>query len=476
MKKNILLAVLALSFVSCIGVEEIKEEPVKTLIQVNGSKIKSPVFKSVNWWEEMKDQNLRELINEILKNNADFKTAQFNIQKAAYTLSSSKHANLSSIDISGTGEKTRMTNMYVKTDLPIKDIEMSQDASLGVIGIKAEYTIDLWGKYRALIKQAEYTKIGAELQKNWILSNVSASVAELYGKYVLTSQQEKIVKEKMQIALKILSFQKTLYNTGLSDKSNFLQAQIEKNNAKKSLQMIKNNKETVKNSILALNGTIKSDYISNILKNAENSKYDLSGGLKIPEYIDSDLIVNRPDIRYYLTLINAQREFLKSIKADFYPRFSIIGQVQYEAMDIDGLARANATLLGIGPSLYLPLFNRSQLQAKYKIAGVDLNRFITDYNNNLIGAYLDVNNSLNALKVAKSNFNLEMKNYKNSKENLTNDKLLNKIGKTSEYDYLMSRNSFLQDETNMIQANYNLYINYINLMKSLGGYYNEEVK
>lgn len=476
MKKTILITTLALSFVGCIGVEETKEEPVKTLVQINGPQVKSPVFRSVNWWQEMRDSNLRELIKEVLKNNADFKVAQLNIQKAAATLASSRHANLSSFDISGSGAKTRLLKTYADTDLPVKDVEMSKDAMLGMIGMKAEYTLDLWGKYKALTKQAEYTKLGTEMQKNWIASNVSASVAELYGKYILASQQEKIIAEKMDIASKTASFQQTLYNTGLADKANLLEAQIERNNAEKALKSIRNNKETIKNSILALNGTIRSDYITTLLRNAENSNVNLADGLRVPNYIDSDLIVNRPDIRYYLTLINAQREFLKSVKADFYPRFSIVGQVQYQALDVDSLVNANSTMLGIGPSLYLPLFNRSQLKSKYKIAGIDLNRFITEYNSNLIKAYLDVNNSLNALKVAKNNLNLEKKSYNNAKENLENNRLLKKIGRTSEYNYLMSKNDYLDDETNMIQADYDLYINYVNLMKSLGGYYNEEVK
>ena len=376
MKKTILITTLALSFVGCIGVEETKEEPLKTLVQINGPQVKSPVFRSVNWWQEMRDSNLRELIKEVLKNNADFKVAQLNIQKAAATLVSSRHANLSSFDISGSGAKTRLLKTYADTDLPVKDVEMSKDAMLGMIGMKAEYTLDLWGKYKALTKQAEYTKLGTEMQKNWIASNVSASVAELYGKYILASQQEKIIAEKMDIASKTASFQQTLYNTGLADKANLLEAQIERNNAEKALKSIRNNKETIKNSILALNGTIRSDYITTLLRNAENSNVNLADGLRVPNYIDSDLIVNRPDIRYYLTLINAQREFLKSVKADFYPRFSIVGQVQYQALDVDSLVNANSTMLGIGPSLYLPLFNRSQLKSKYKIAGIDYKKEI----------------------------------------------------------------------------------------------------
>lgn len=476
MKKELLIPLLVLSLGGCIGVSDMKENPRKTLVQINGNQITPVQFKKVNWWTQTGDPYLTELIKEILKNNVDVKVAQMNIQKAEYTLAGARNSNLSSIDISGTGARTKLTKVHADTDLDIRDIEMSDTATLGMVGLKAEYTLDFWGKYKALTKRAEYAKLGTELQKNWIENNISFATAELYGKYVLALSQERVAREKVDLAKRVLSFQNILYKNGLGDKNNYLSAETDKNNAEKTLLQVKNSKETIKNSILALNGSLKSESVRAILANIENKGMEFSLNFKIPNYVDSDLVVNRPDIRYYLSLIDGQREYLKSVKADFYPRFSIIGQVQYQALDIDGLGKGNATMLGIGPSLYLPLFNRAQLQKNYKIAGTDLNIFIEQYNASLIKAYLDVNNSLNSLKTAKRNYDMEIKSLQNSKEKLENNRVLYNIGSKSEYEYLSEKNQYLSQELNMIKTEYELYMDYISMMKSVGGYYKEEVK
>ena len=43
--------------------------------------------------------------------------------------------------------------------------------------------------------------------------------------------------------------------------------------------------------------------------------------VKIPEKINSDIITERPDVKYYLMMIEAQKEHLKAAETDFYPQF-----------------------------------------------------------------------------------------------------------------------------------------------------------
>ena len=187
-------------------------------------------------------------------------------------------------------------------------------------------------------------------------------------------------------------------------------------------------------------------------------------------------MINRPDVKYYLALINSQKENLKSLKADFYPRFSITGKYEYQNLNIQDLLKAHSTLWEFGPSLYLPLFNRNTLTQNYNIAGVDLNIFIENYNNNLIKAYQDINNNLNALKTSKTNNELEKKNYSNVKSTYNDNNTLYQIGSISKLELLNQKNNLLDTELSYLKNNFTLYTNQINLIGSLGGYYKNEVK
>ncbi|MDX8335178.1 TolC family protein [Candidatus Cetobacterium colombiensis] len=474
MKLYTFFTILSFLLTGCLGVPETNETPVKTLIGNNNSK--NVFFQSQNWWENSNSSQLDTLITEVLKNNSDIKIAKLNIQKAIYTLNSVKNSNISSVDLSGGWNRTHVLNSHVKTDNPIGDLKKSNNIDMGNLSIQGQYVFDIWGKFEALENQGEYSKLATQLQSEWSTLTLSTNVANLYGKYILLTKENQILEKKLNIAKEILSFQKILYNTGLGNKENILSADNNINSISQKISEIKTQKISLKNTFYTLSGSVKSEKINSILIDIDKNTPEFSYFLSIPEYIDSDIVVNRTDIKYYLALINSQRENLKSLKADFYPSFSITGKYEYQNIRIQDFLKAHSNILQFGPSLYLPLFNRNTLVQNYNIGGVDLNIFIENYNNNLIKAYQDVNNNLSSLKTANQNNLLEKNNLTNSKVTYNDQNTLFKIGSISKMELLNYENNLLDTELSYIENNFSLYTNQINLIGSLGGYYKNEVK
>ncbi|WP_297598153.1 TolC family protein [uncultured Cetobacterium sp.] len=477
MKNHILIIFLSLSLISCIGIPELKENPTKNLVQTNIPQSTKVIFQSDQWWLNSKDEGLNLLIKEILSKNSEIKVARLNIEKALYTLESTKSSNISPITLSGSFARNHMTNTRVNTHFDMTDdVKSNGTTYIGSLSVEAQYTLDLWDKFEALTKQAEYSKLANELQAKWTVLNISTLVSNLYGEYIFLSKEINIYEEKLKISKEIESLQKILHETGLSEKSSLLKAENNTQSTQQALSNLQNSRYALRNSFFSLIGNINSTTIEQTLNKINSTGSDFSYFLNTPEYIDSDMIVNRPDIQYFLTLINSQRENIISLKADFYPRFSISGKYEYQSIDILNIINGSSNLWGIGPSLYLPLFNRNILKQNYKIAGIDLNIFIENYNNNLIESYLKANNSLNSLKISERNNQLEKKNLLNSKEILNDNSTLYSIGSISKYNYLISKDQYLSDKLNFIKTNYTLYKNQIDMINALGGYYKEEVK
>lgn len=476
MKSYIFFIVLPFLLTGCFGTPKVTETPIKTLITENKSQNSSVFFESQKWWLNTDNPQLISLIDEILKTNSEIKIAKLNIEKAMYTLNSTKNANLSSIDLGGSWNRNHILNSHVKTDLPIRDIKNSQNIDMGALAVQGQYIFDIWGKFDALQNQAQYSKLATELQSEWSTLTISTTVANLYGKYILLTKEEGILKEKLNIATEVLNYQNILYQTGLGNKESILSANNNVNSLNQKISEIATQKTTLKNSFYSLAGNVKSESIDNILSDIDRNTPAFDYFLNIPQYIDSDIVINRPDVKYYLALINSQRENLKSLKADFYPRFSISGKYEYQNLNIQDLLKAHSSLWEFGPSLYLPLFNRNVLTQNYNIAGVNLNVFIENYNNNLIKAYQDINNNLNALKTSKTNNTLEEINYNNMKSTYNDNNTLYQIGSISKLELLNQQNYLLDTELSYVENSYALYENQINLIGSLGGYYKNEVK
>lgn len=476
MKSYIFFIVLPFLLTGCFGTPKVTETPIKTLITENKSQNSSVFFESQKWWLNTDNPQLISLIDEILKTNSEIKIAKLNIEKAMYTLNSTKNANLSSIDLGGSWNRNHILNSHVNTDLPIRDIKNSQNIDMGALAVQGQYIFDIWGKFDALQNQAQYSKLATELQSEWSTLTISTTVANLYGKYILLTKEEGILKEKLNIATEVLNYQNILYQTGLGNKESILSAKNNVNSLNQKISEIATQKTTLKNSFYSLAGNVKSESIDNILSDIDRNTPAFDYFLNIPQYIDSDIVINRPDVKYYLALINSQRENLKSLKADFYPRFSISGKYEYQNLNIQDLLKAHSSLWEFGPSLYLPLFNRNVLTQNYNIAGVNLNVFIENYNNNLIKAYQDINNNLNALKTSKTNNTLEEINYNNMKSTYNDNNTLYQIGSISKLELLNQQNYLLDTELSYVENSYALYENQINLIGSLGGYYKNEVK
>lgn len=287
----------------------------------------------------------------------------------------------------------------------------------------------------------------------------------------MLSKEEQILNERLLIAKDFISFETTLYSTGAANRSSILESKNYLNNIIQSLNSTAQQKTIIQNTLYSLVGEIKSEKIDIALNTIEKEVFNFPFFITTPEFIDSDVIINRSDVKYYLTLISGQKENLKALTADFYPRISISGQYQYYSLNIQDLLKSETNLWNIGPSFYLPLFNRRILKENYKIAGIDLNIFIENYNNNVIRAYQDINNNLNDLKIANNNNNLQKKNYNNSKTNYEDAKLLFKIGRMSKYELLKCENDLLSAKFNYILNSFNLYQSQIKLVESLGGYY-----
>ncbi len=476
MKKGI-ICLIVISLVSgCVGIPKTQKNTIKTVVNTKENKQDNIIFTSERWWENNKDENLKEMIELTLKNNSQIKIAKLNIEKAKEYYGASKTANLSTVAITGGYTRDHLKGTETITALDIGDIKHSDTLDIGNIGISAGYEIDFWGKFQSIRKEAEYSLLAVELENKWINIVMSTKIAELYAKYILVINEIKLLKEKEKIAKEMAGIGRESYEVGFGTKEQYLVSLNNFNLAKENMNKLKMEKEIIENSFGALIGGVEIEKLNEILIKIEKNQNNFKNLINAPKSIDSDIIINRPDVKYYLALLESKREVLNSAKADFYPRFTILGKYQYIDIDVENLLEGNSNLLTLGASLYLPLFNRSQLKRKVKVAGVDLNIFIENYNENLVKAYEEVNNSLLTLKTSKNNNFLGNKGLKNSEIIYSQDKELYKIGSISRVEFLIRENKFIDAKINQMKNNFIYYNSQIAMIKTLGGYYKEEVK
>lgn len=459
-KKIISIAVLIL-LSGCVSIPEVQQN--KQAIIKNNVDTAPYALGTVsavnrdNWWLDFNDEQLNNLLLKVKKTNSDLKVAKLNLEKSQtyYEVVQSNNYPTVNFASSFNREKLSQTGM---TPPPYAGAVLN----MGQLGLSSRYTLDYMNKNNLLSQEQKNKNVGLQYQIENIELNINIQVIKAYVYYQYLIKEENLLQQRIQLQKQIeksyeygLSIGKVTKNQ-INDIKN--QSIILNNNE----NIIRQNKQTTLNMLIQLAGNenivlSESDKIWNITKQNPYAKVDIS------------LITQRPDIKYYLSNIQAQSNHFEALRADFYPSISLTGDIGFQKVGFSDLINKKSIFYNLGPEITLPIFDAGRIKNNYKIAGIDLNIFIENYNNAIYSSIQEVNNSL--LKENTSYQNLENQNviFNNQENNTNNNRNLFNNGKISnitktqfEIELLNSKEQLLNNELNYINAK-------LEVIQSLGG-------
>ncbi|UUV19734.1 TolC family protein [Fusobacteria bacterium ZRK30] len=458
-----------------------------TLGETSDSKDQNLVFSHEKWWLNYNDPALNKLMEIVLDSNTDLRVAKLNIQAATAVIDAADHsafqmglyAGANVVGTSKTYTKSKAVSRSISGPggTPLTPTLLSEDALAGETayvagtGIRANYNFDFYDKYENLTKQKAYMAESTKFHSKLIELNITTNIAKLYGYYIYLQEEKINLDKKLSVLVSIEDKVRSTIEFGGGSEDDLLIIQNKILNLKRYININRFKKESTAETIYSLSSYKNKTEVKKILKDAVYSHL-MDQELLIPDKISSDVIIHRPDVQYYLMMINSQKAKLKSLKSDFYPQVSIGGDIGYRGLGIDNSFQDFSSLMwSFGPKVYLPIFNLSGIKANYKIADIQVNTFIANYNKTINNSIQDINNKLSSAKVSKINYmNLDIiekneeKIYKNSNLKLEN-------GSISEYQNLKDHYIYLSSSLHKTQQVYKLYSDQIDLINSLGGVY-----
>ena len=473
--KKIILTLAFISTVSCIKVPVIERNPVisnpEQETSQNTQKDINLEFNSDKWWKSLNDDNLNAIVDLVLENNKSAVISKLNIDKASEAINLAKSGQGLSVGL-GANYSGIMTDSQGQRQ--ITDEKFSR---LGQIGLQSSYDVDLFGKTSNLIKQQEFQLEGATLMSKYTELTLAYQTTKLYSYWLFLSKEESNLNNRRKILLEIENMEKNKIKIGKGTKDTLLVIQELVDNTDILVQKNQENQLVTKNSMSNLVGKVKSQEIDSLLEKSKGKDfYALSDNISIPQGINSDIVAQRPDVAYYLTVINGQDAKLKSLKANFYPSFSITGSAQLSQINLLGLVTGGSFLGMLKPSITLPILDSGKITSSYKIAGVDLNIFIEQYNQSIVNAYKDINEKLIKYN-SESRINKESKDILGIKsEVLSRSKKRYEIGKTARRSYVEDNYTYLVSVLTSEQEKFALLNYKIDLINAFGGLYTTNQK
>jgi multidrug efflux system outer membrane protein len=335
------------------------------------------------WQEFFVEERLRKLIALALENNRDLRVALLNIERSQAQFQIQRSALLPKINASAGGNLQELPKDFSSTGQPLT----LHQYSLG-LGFSA-YELDLFGRVRSLKEQAlqQYLATG-QARKSLQISLVS----QVAGAYLTLAAD----RERLQLARETLANQQESYQltrsrfeAGVSSALDLNQARTIVDAARVDIARYTTLAAQDENALqLVVGSPVPAELLPQALTGELTALKDLAPGLP------SDVLLRRPDILQAESRLKGANANIGAARAALFPRITLVSAAGLGSTDLGGLFRGGATTWNFAPQITLPIFDGGSNRANAKVARVDRDIAVAEYEKAIQTAFREVADAL----------------------------------------------------------------------------------
>ena len=415
-------------------------------------------YLNLSWWNEYNDSILSQYILELFEKNQDLKIAALKVKEGEKLVKLSFANELPQLSFNGDFGRIMPSSDQQFGNMVIPSFSQYQFQ----IPLTASYEIDIWGsnrlKTKSLQKQLEIIK--QEERASYI--TLTYYFATDYFNLIKTDKLIELQKRIIEIQEIITQKTKTKYSNGLCTINEVLNEEKFLNLQKEALNNLEHTQTILINQLRV--------FLSDNYKNLDRSSYEeLSLISNIPTEIDSQIISNRPDYIQAEESIKQAGYNVKVAKREFLPKFTIYGQLGFNAYEWGKLFNTSSQLANAGILPAIDLFSGGRKLAFLKLKKFEYDEAVTNYQKTILTSIQEVNDSCAKVKTDYKNYEQSLERVKldNKKYELLSYK--NKIGAAANLDVLYLEQQKLLTQCDEVSNKINYLISTIGLYKAIGG-------
>jgi efflux transporter, outer membrane factor lipoprotein, NodT family len=417
------------------------------------------------WWQNWRDPQLTQLIEQGLKHNFDIEIAKARLLEAQ-AISQYTQADLGP----QVGAQSTAGLMYTHVKNPLTHRSYDRSGNVQSAGISASWELDFFGKKRSDRDAAQAAVLGAQQQVYAAQMLVAGQIAESYANIAAITQQQALLQQTEKRLRQLKHYVEGRFRAGQTNANEVLQVESQISAVQAQQATLKAQIAANERAIAVLIGQPPQGF------HLTPSAVDFLSVLPpVPRgVVPGDILERRPDLRAYKAQVQARAAKLASAKADLYPRFDIqfLGQtgridINTDIPDLKGWGN----LLNLG--IHLPIFTNGRIQANINASDARLKTALLQYDKALLQALADVDNSYQAQAALNRQTQLLQTAYRQAQTQAINAEKLFKYGEKTLDNALMAQLTALDSQNRLIQSRLAGAKNLINLYKALGGGWQE---
>ncbi|PPD40600.1 MAG: RND transporter [Methylobacter sp.] len=413
------------------------------------------------WWQAFHDPLLSSLITQARLGNRDVFQAEARLREARANHDLSVANSLPTLSMNASASKNQ----------PSTASRFGQFGQFGGSynqfshGLDASWELDLWGKQRRSIESADATLEANKEDLQDVLTSLYAEVALNYIEVRRYQNELLIAKNSLEAQQETYDIARWRAQAGLVSEVDVFQAKQSVENTRADIPKLTSALEQAKHGLAVLLGKQPTELNALLAQPAPipAAANDIAVG------IPADVLRQRPDVRRSERKLAAQTAQIGVAEAAAYPSFTLSGSIGLESLLAANLYTAAAKTFQMAASSAWVLFDSGRIRSNVKIQTALQEQALGLYQNTLLTALKEVENSLTALNQEWQRSDALKASATAGKEALTLAQQQYQTGTVDFQRVLDAQQSLLTAQNQLLESEAETASNLIRLYKALGG-------
>jgi NodT family efflux transporter outer membrane factor (OMF) lipoprotein len=408
------------------------------------------------WWRDLGDPLLDELIEKAVAGNLDVATARAKIREARALARQAGAALLPSLDASGSA--TRAQSKSTTTgDTRVSDLFRA--------GFDATWEIDLFGANARTTEAASANLAASEADLDAALLTLVGDVASTYVEVRSGRARIALAKRTAASQRKTAALTRTKFDAGSASAVDTAKAEAAAASTEAGIPSLETAVAEAVHRLSILTGREPGALADRLRRD---------GAIPLPRRalpagVPAAVIALRPDVRAAEQRLAQATAKLGASEAALWPSISLSGSISTSASKIGDLSKASSIAWSWGPSISIPIFEGGRLTAARDAQAAVRDQSFVAWRASVLTALGDVENALVALAGEKRRSAKLADAVASYRRAATLSRSLYESGTASFLDVLDAERSLYSAEDTLIQSRAAIATDHVALAKALGG-------
>jgi multidrug efflux system outer membrane protein len=337
-----------------------------------------------NWWHTFQDNELNRLVETVIANNPDIRTAVAAVLEVRAQFRETRADRWPALSIEARTSQTRQTTTGALTGAATTATMESYSLFL-----PATFELDLWGRLAQAEDALRAQLLAAEENRLVVAQTVVAETVDLYLKKIALEREIDVTRRSVEAYQNSLDLVTRRYNKGLTSILDIRQARRILAQTEADLPPLVQELGLAQQNLELLAGR----YPLSRPETTPPEDYYVPY-THVPAGLPSNLLSRRPDIRSAEARLKALHAQVGVAYASRFPRITLTGQWGYRSDDLSDLFDSTSEWWNMAAGLVQPLFDFGKLKAAQKAAQARFIQGEVEYARTVLSAFADVESAL----------------------------------------------------------------------------------